>query len=342
VTEKRTGFGIIGLGVWGETHLKAYADTPGCELVGLCDLNEELAQRRAEEYSVPFWTTDYRELLERPDLQAVSVVTPDFAHFEIGMAAAQAKKHLLLEKPMATRLSEAEQMAQAAEEAGVILMVDFHNRWNPAFVDAKAAIEAGEVGEVRMISLLLNDILWVPTDMLSWAGQSTVAWFLAAHIADLARWLTGREVERVWSVARSGVLSSLGIDTPDFFQTILEMEGGLVTHLENCWIMSNNQPNLFDLKMELFGSEGSIYVDMGTNRMVEKYTPEEATYPVLTVCNEIHGKQTGFGIESIRHFAECVMTGTQPLVTSQDGMENVRIVAAIHQSAESGEPVTLR
>lgn len=340
--ENHAGFGVIGLGVWGETHLKTYTDTPGCELVGVCDLNEELAQRRAEEYGVPFWTTDYHELLARPDLQAVSVVTPDFAHFEIAMAAAAAGKHLLLEKPLATHLAEAEQIAQAAQEAGIILMVDFHNRWNPAFTDVKAAIKAGEVGKVQMISLLLNDTLYVPTEMLSWAGRSTVAWFLASHSADLARWLTDQEVTRVYSVARSEVLRNLGVDTPDFFQTILEMEGGAVVHLENCWIMSNSQPNLFDLKMELFGSEGSLYVDMATHRMLQKYTPEEGVYPDMAVVKEVHGKRMGFGIESIRHFAECVVSGKQPLITPQDGVENVRIVAAIHQSAESEQPVVLR
>ena len=105
--------------------------------------------------------------------------------------------------------------------------------------------------------------------------------------------------------------------------------------------MANSQPNLFDLKMELFGSAGSLYVDMATHRMLQKYTAQGGVYPDMAVVQDIHGHRHGFGIESIRHFAECVITGKTPLVTVQDGVENVRIVAAIHESAASGQPVEL-
>ncbi len=336
------GFGIVGLGVWGENHLRAYCGAPGARVVGVCDLDEALARRRAEEYGVPFWTTDYRELLAQDGLEAVSLVTPDFAHYEIAQAAVAAGKHLLVEKPLTTKVEEAEQLAAAAKQAGVLLMVDFHNRWNPAFAAAKRAVDSGEVGEVQMLSLLLNDTLWVPTEMLSWAGRSSVAWFLASHLADLARWLTGQEVERVYAVARSRVLAAHGVDTPDFFQSLLEMDGGAVVHLENCWIMSNSQPNLFDLKMELFGAEGSLYVDMATHRMMQKYTPRGGEYPDMAVVQEVQGRFGGLGIESIRHFARCVQGQEQPAVSPQDGVENVRIVAAIHESAARGEAVRLR
>ena len=102
MTEQQVGFGVIGLGTWGEYHLKTFADEPGVYTAGICDLNEELLQQRAEEYDVGFATTDYKELLARDDIQAVSVVTPDFLHYDIAVAAAQAGKHILLEKPMAT------------------------------------------------------------------------------------------------------------------------------------------------------------------------------------------------------------------------------------------------
>ena len=341
MAEEFGGFGVIGLGLWGETHLQVYTSTPGCRLLAVCDLDADLARRRAEEYGVPRWTTDYRELLAEPGLSAVSIATPDFAHYELAAAAIAAGKHVLLEKPMTTRLDQAEALAQAARAAGVTVMVDFHNRWNPAFVTAREAILAGEVGQIATLSLLLNDTLYVPTQMLSWAAKSSVGWFLGAHVADLARWLTGEEVTRVFCVARSRTLSALGVDTPDFMQTILELSGGAVAHLENCWIMSDSQPNLFDLKLELFGAQGSLYVDMATNRMLQKYTPAGGVYPDLAVRGSVHGKPRGFGLESIRHFAECVLTGAAPLVSLDDGVENVRIVEAMHRSAELGQPVDL-
>lgn len=334
--------GVIGLGVWGETHLMAYSTEPMAELVGICDLNEELAKQRAEEYGVEFWTTDYQELLARDDIDAVSVVTPDFSHREIAVAAAEAGKHILLEKPMATSVEDAQAIVDAAARAGVRLMVDFHNRWNPAMVAAKEAVKAGEMGEPQVMSLRLNDTIYVPTQMLSWAGRSTVVWFLGSHAVDLVRWLFDDEVVRVYAVSRSHVLSGLGIDTPDFFHYILELSRGGVAHVENCWIMSDSMPTIFDFKLELIGSQGTIFADCSTHRMVQKYTREEATYPDVAVRTEIHGRPGGFGVESIRHFARAVATGEPLPVSAEDGVENTRVLVAVHESAERGEPVEIK
>ncbi|MFQ5809711.1 MAG: Gfo/Idh/MocA family protein, partial [Armatimonadota bacterium] len=210
-------FGIIGVGTWGETHLKAISTHPHCEIACICDVNEELLKQRAEEYGIERCTTDYKELLADDDIMAVSVVTPDFAHREIAVAAAEAGKHLLIEKPLATTVEDCEAIIEAVDKAGVMMMVDYHNRFNPPFTQAKAAIEAGELGELQMMSIRLSDTIYVPTGMLSWGGTSTVAWFLASHCVDLIRWLSGEEATRVYSVSRSRVLASQGIATPDFF-----------------------------------------------------------------------------------------------------------------------------
>jgi len=333
------GFGVIGGGVWGETHLMAYAACPRARLVGVCDINEELARQRAAQYGAEMWTTDYRELLARDDVDAVSIVTPDFLHHEMAVAAAEAGKHILLEKPMATSVEEAQSMADAAEKAGVKLMVDFHNRWNPAFVQIKAAIDAGEMGELQMASIRLNDTIYVPTGMLSWAARSTVAWFLGSHAIDLVRWLFADEVVRVYAVSRSRVLAGRGVDTPDFFQYVYELAGGGVAHVENCWIMAESLPTVFDFKVELIGTEGTIFADCSTHRMVQKYTKGKATYPDVAVRLEVHGRPAGFGVESIRHFVRAVVTGEDLSLTPQDGIENTRVLVAVHESARTGQPV---
>ncbi len=335
------GFGLIGTGTWGETHLKLYSTDPRVRLASICDINEELVKRRASEYGVKNWTTDYRELLARDDVQAVAIVTPDFLHQEIGLAAAEAGKHILLEKPMATTVEECEAINAAVERAGVKLMIDFHNRFNTPFTETKAAIEAGEIGEPQMISLRLNDTIHVPTGMLSWAGRSSVAWFIGSHSVDLVRWLLEDEVVRVYSVARSRVLAKRGIDTPDFFQSVLELSRGGVAHIENCWIMSESYPTVFDFKMELIGDKGHLMADLSTHRMLQKYTEAKATYPDVTASPMIHGKPAGFAVESIRHFVDCVANNKQPLVTGADGLAATKVVAAIHESAMTGKPVNL-
>jgi len=88
MSDQQVGFGVVGLGTWGENHLKTLADEPGVYVAGIYDINEELLNRRAEEYDIPFITTDYEELFTHNEVQAVSVVTPDFLHYDIAMAEA--------------------------------------------------------------------------------------------------------------------------------------------------------------------------------------------------------------------------------------------------------------
>ena len=143
----KTGFGLIGAGiVGGAWHAHVYHHMPRAELVAICDLNLARAQEVADRYGVKHVTSDYRDLLARQDIAAVSIATPDFAHREIAVAAAQAGKHILVEKPLATTVADAEAILQAVEAAGVKLMVDYHNRANPAFTAARQAVDAGELG----------------------------------------------------------------------------------------------------------------------------------------------------------------------------------------------------
>jgi len=341
VSNQQIGFGVVGVGTWGENHLKTLADEPGVYVAGICDINEELLNRRAQEYNIPFVTTDYQELLAQNEVQAVSVVTPDFLHHDIAIAAAQAGKHILVEKPMATSLEEAYDIAATVHEAGVTLMVDFHNRWNPTIIEMKKAIEAGELGEIEMASFRLSNKIWVPTELLSWGGQTTVTWWLGSHISDLACWLLQDRAVRVYSVARRGVLADMGLDTPDFFHSILEFAGGAVVHLDNCWILGDAMPSVIDFQVQLVGSEGTMYADCSHNLSSQKYTHDRSEWPNPLVMTDSHGTPRGFAIESIRHFAGCNRDGRQPLISVAEAVHNVEILAAIHQSAAEGQPVEI-
>ena len=338
-----TGFGVIGVGTWGERHAAVYAYRPDVELTVVCDANEERAKEIARRYGAKGWTTDYREAMA-PDglgkgLGAVSVVTPDFAHRDVALAAAEAGKHVLCEKPLATTVEDCEAIIGAAGEAGVKLMVDFHNRFNPPMLRIKEALDDGELGEPVMMYVRLSDTIFVPTKMLSWAGRSTVGWFLGSHSFDLVRWLCGAEVKRVYAVSRSVVLKDRGIDTPDFFQTTLDLENGATAHVENCWVLAETAPAVFDFKCEVVGTKGTMYADMSHHRMLRKYTPEGAAYPDVMACPEVHGRPTGFAIESIHHFVDCVLGAREPLVTGEDGLRATKIVLAMEESARAGRPV---
>lgn len=335
------GFAVIGSGLWGSLHARVYAESPRGRLAAVCDLDQARASELGSRFGAEAYT-DLGKMLARDDVDAVSIVTPDFAHVEIALAAIAAGKDILVEKPLATTSADCRRIIDAAKSANVKLMVDFHNRWSPPFCAAKASIDEGEIGSVRLITYRLNDTIFVPTKMLSWAGKSTVAWFIGSHALDTVTWLIGDKVAHVYAVSKSVVLKGRGIDTPDFYAVTLEFENGAVATVENCWILPESLPNIFDLKCEIVGSEGAFFVDGSSHRMLEKHAGGKGLYPDVLVLPEVRGKQMGFAAESIRHFIDCVVDDMEPSVTGEDGLKATELIEAIERSVASGQRVTMR
>jgi len=335
----KTGFGLIGTGLWGETHANVYSSYPEVEFKAVCDLREDRAKEIAKKYGAESSYTDYKKLLERDDIAAVSIATPDFAHTDIAVDALKAGKHVLIEKPLATTVEDCEKILSAKGDQK--LMVDFHNRWNPPFVSTKNSIVNGELGKPMMMYIRLNDTIFVPTNMLKWASKSEVVWFVGSHAVDLARWLFDDEVCKVYAVSRSEVLKSRGVDTPDFYQAILEFKNGGVATVENCWILPNSLPTIIDFKCEIVGSEGAVYMDISSHGAIQTYTVDKASNPDLLAMPVIHGKQMGFAVESIKHFVDCVVNDKELMVSGEDGLATTKIISAIIESSRKGEPVEL-
>lgn len=337
----KPGLALIGCGLWGSVHARAFAASQSARLVTTCDVDEGRAARFAKEYRAERHSTSWEDVLKDPEIDAISVATPDFAHGDIVRAAIVAGKDVLVEKPMATTVAECREIVAAQKAQGIKLMVDFHNRWNLPFVHLRRMVESGELGALVMMNLRLNDTLFVPTKMLSWAAKSSSAQFLGSHLVDLVRWLSGAEVRRVYAVSRSGVLKDRGIDTPDFFQSTLELSNGGTAVLENCWIVNENAPNVFDLQGEFIGTKGSVYVNASHHRMIEKYTEQGAGLPDVVAAADRYGKPVGFAVAAVEHFIECVANDLEPMVTGEDGLKAAQVVAAIEESARTYQAVEL-
>ncbi|MBI5092408.1 MAG: Gfo/Idh/MocA family oxidoreductase [Candidatus Hydrogenedentes bacterium] len=337
---RSVGLGLIGAGGWGAMHARTYAAVDGARLYGVADPAVDRARALAEPYQARAYA-DYHELLKDDRIEAVSIVTPDFAHEEPILAAARAGKHILAEKPLAMTVEACERILEVVEKAGVKLMVDFHARWSPPLYKARDAIRNGELGAVQHVYYRLNDRIFVPTEMLWWAAKSTVMWFVGSHTIDTVRWLLGEEVRRVYAVSRKEVLKARGIDTPDYYLATLEFASGATAVIENSWILPNSTPSLVDVKCEVAGSKGAIYIDATHNRALEKYTESEAGFPDILVMPSLYGRQQGFAAESIRHFIECVRDDRTPMVTGRDGLEVTKVICAIEDSVRSRQPVEL-
>jgi predicted dehydrogenase len=338
----RVGFGVIGAGLFGENHALVYSRLPGVELVAVCDQNEARAREVAERYGARTYYTDYAQLLAEPDITAVSIATPDFAHSEIALAAAQAGKHILCEKPLATTVEEAQSIVDAAARAGVKLMVDFHNRVNPPFVAARDSVRDGAIGTPSYAYARLSNTTFVPLEMLSWADRSSALFFLGSHAIDIMRFILNDTVARVHAVSRSGILKGLGVDAPDFHVAIAEFERGAVVTFENAWILPRSQPMVYDFKVEVLGSDGALYVDSSHHGAFELHSGGRLSYgDVLGVTPTSDLRVGGFVLEAISRFADAVLHDRPVLATGEDGVEATRIVDAIKRSAETGQPIDL-
>lgn len=340
----QTGFGLIGTGiVGGAWHAHVYHNMPQADLVAVCDLDEARAREIAARYGVPHVYTDYRDLLARDDIAAVSIATPDFAHRDLAVAAARAGKHILVEKPLATTVEDANAILEAVEAAGVKLMVDFHNRVNPPFVLARQSVMDGELGELKYIYARLSNTTFVPTQMLPWAGKSSALWFLASHTLDMCQWLLNDKPVRVYALSRSGLLREMGVDTQDFHVALVEFAKGAVVTLENSWILPETEPNVFNFKMEVLGSQGALYINTSDHRAVEKYTRDSISLPdVLGFALDANSaRMSGFVLEAIARFVDAVVDDKPVLATGAEAALVTTVLCAVEESSRTGQPVNL-
>jgi predicted dehydrogenase len=334
--------GVIGAGLWGNNHAHTFNILPETELMAVCDIDAGRAERMKAEFGAKIAVTDYTKLLARDDIDAVSIATPDFTHTPIILAALGAGKHVLSEKPLATNVREAEEIAEVASISAGKLMIDFHNRVNPVFAQMRAMVQAGDIGTARHGSARLSNTTFVPFEMLNWAAKSSALWFLGSHLVDVLRFILNDEVSRVYAVTRAGQLAAGGVDTKDFHVSVLEFAKGTVVSMENSWILSRDNPSLVDFKLDLVGEKGQLQADPthsgGLRRIVEgglRYSDYIGSTPTGDT------RIGGFVAESIARFVDSVVHGAPLLADAADGLANTKVLAAIEASAQSGKAVEI-
>lgn len=339
---QRLRMGVVGAGLWGANHAHVFTTLPETELVAVCDVSPERAEAMKAETGAKAAYTRHEDLITDPHVDAVSIATPDFTHTPIILAALAAGKHVLSEKPLATTLEEASAIADAAARSKAKLMVDFHNRVSPAIVQVREAVASGEIGRPVHGSARLSNTTFVPLEMLSWASRSSALWFLGSHALDALRFVLADEVKRVYAVSREGVLAARGVATKDVHLAILEFAKGTVVTMENSWLLSPDNPQVFDFKLELVGDKGQVQADPSHNGAVRRLTGKGLRYAdVLGVAPTGATRVGGFVFEAIARFVDAVLRDAPLLADVADGLAATRALAAIEQSAASGRPVDL-
>lgn len=331
-------FGIIGMGIRGKMYASVISQNPNAEVRAICDTNEEVLKEMSEKYGAEAYT-DFHDMIDRGDINVVIVATPDFMHREAVLYAASHKLNMMVEKPFSTSVEECREMTDVIRENGVKCLVAFENRWSLPFINTKAMIDAGDVGNILNIYALLNDTEYVPKEMLPWAGKSTPAWFLFPHIIDMASWYTGKEVKRVYATGVKKKLAAEDIDTYDSVEAILTYKDGTSGVFTTTWVLPESYPVVADQKMMIVGEKSSISIDL-CEQMVKMASPDKFQNPRI-LGTPVNGHLNAPPAHMLNGYIDVLENDGEPLATEEDGLRNTIIIAAIHESIRTGMPVDI-
>ena len=327
---------LIGCGGISRAHLDGIRQLDGLvEVVAVCDTDRgAAAQAAARAGGGPAVCERYQEVLARDDVQAVDILLPHHLHAPVTLAAAAAGKHVLCEKPNARTRAEARQMIQAAQAAGIKLMVAYCERYANEYQAAHALLQQGAIGPLHLSRIDHNQ--WVSPPAGHWLtdpealGGGAVAGS-GTHRLDLLRWFNG-EVARVAAfAANTGVTTGRGEDVAAIS---LEFANGAVGEMAISW--SCRRFPWYE-GLWLYGEQGVIH-NVGGLQLSRLGADGQATeYEPVPLPHDDRG---GFR-EEIRHFAECVLENRQPLTDGEQALRTLELVEAVYRAATTRQVVSL-
>ena len=377
---------MIGYGFMGAAHSQGWRvaprffDLPAMPSMDLLvGRHTDAAEAAAQKWGWAETVSDWREAVARPDIDVIDIVTPGDSHAEIAIAALDAGKHVLCEKPLANSVDEAVAMADAAQRAakkGVFAMVGFTYRRVPAATFARDLVAAGRIGEVRQVRAnYLQDWLVDPQAPLAWrldkkqAGSGALG-DIGAHAIDLAQFITGQKLSSV-----SGILETIVKERPVLADsrglsgtagsehgTVTVDDLALFTGRFESGALGSFEATRFStgrknaLRIEISGSLGAISFDLEDLNALQFYDATvpatehgftrilvtEPEHPYMSAwwpAGHMIGYEHGFTHQA-RDFIEAITTGTQPRPSFDDGLQVQRVLAAVEASSDNGSAWT--
>jgi predicted dehydrogenase len=307
-------------------------------VTAICTRRADRLAEIGSRHGVAVRCTDFRTLLERDDVDAVCVATPDHAHHAPVRAALEAGKHVLCEKPFTTDLTEADDILQLLRtRPKQKLQVAFNHRWLTSYHHGSVAIRRGDIGRPVSGYARKNDTIYVPTEMLPWAARTTPIHFLGAHDIDLMRWYFDDEPVTAYARGVRGVLAGRGVNTWDVVQAMVSFKGGAIATFEAAWIYPNTFPTLTDSFVEVIGTEGHLHFDR-KRESIEISTAKQFTYPKTFLLSDVFGRARGAFVECLSDFVSAISGDTEPRVTAFDGRQVTAVLDAVTRSLASGRP----
>jgi predicted dehydrogenase len=334
----KIGVCIIGAGRAGLIHAKNFRrNVSHADLVAVVDPVESVALDAARALDVDTYYTDYKEALSNKDIHAVVVVTPTIYHRDIVVAAAQAGKHVLCEKPMAMNELECDEMIEAAKANKVKLQIAFMRRFNDSFLQAKEQIEAGSIGEVVAVHSLTRGPSTPQRWMYDLKKSNGPLAEVNSHDIDTLRWFVGSEFESVYAIAGNYRNLDVKDEFPDFYDNVTL----------NAKFMNGKQGSIdgavsvkygYDSRVEVLGTEGVLFIGQVHEKTIITANKNGLTRPVMNSWRTLY---TDAYLAEDQHFIDSILEDMEPKVTGFDGKMAVKVVNAGNRSIVEGKVIYL-
>ncbi|MSP11473.1 MAG: Gfo/Idh/MocA family oxidoreductase [Chloroflexi bacterium] len=355
--DTRLKVGIIGCGI-GKSHAEAYTQLPNVQIVALAGLDVERCAQLARTYSISRVYKEYTDLLQDDEVQAVSIGLPNFLHAPAAIAALEAGKHVLCEKPLARRAAEAQQIVDKAQEVGKVLSICYNHRFRNDVQMMRQAVSAGHLGEVYYAKagwMRRSGIpglgTWFTNKELSGGGPLID---LGVHVLDMALFVLGYPQPLTVSAATYAKFGPQGkggfiggrftnltngkFDVEDLATAFIRLEGGLTLTLETSWASYSSFGD--DFYIHLMGDIG------GADMTVRSYTTTDTLrfigdmmgYPAVS---RNFGGEGGKHLGAVQDFVDAILNHREPLATGAQGVTCMQIIDAIYQSAKQGREVEM-
>lgn len=330
----KNGWGLIGTGRIAEDRmLPGINSYEGNQLIGVVSRDAGRANDFARRFNAKHAYISYDDLLRNPEVTVVAIHTPNSLHAEQAIAAARAGKHVFCDKPMATSVADAERIVRECEKAGVMLGVNFHNRFMPCFIETKRIIDSGEIGKVLMVQVEASAGPAAASVSASWRGDPALAGLgtsmnVGVHVYDILRYLLSSEIVQVSAMfdAAPGVMERTSLATFKF-------ANGVMAQLN----VNQTTPNAHN-DFVIYGDKSRI-TGKGLTR-------SRAGGELQVITNDGASRSTEFAAVNahaacVVGFSKAILEGSAPVASGIDGLRSVQLTDAMGKSAWEGVHVRL-
>lgn len=324
------GVGVIGLGFFGARHASIHARHPAARLIAVCDRDERRAGAVAKETGAEALSA-FDELLAREDIEAVSICLPDRLHEEAAVAAAQAGKAILLEKPMAHDTETASRIAAAVEASGTRLMVGHILRFDPRYVQVFDAAAPERLGEPIHLRATRNGVRSTARRL---GAASSILFYMGVHDVDAMQWIARSRIARVYAQKRA----VLGTGNEDAISAVVNFENGAIGSIDYSWAWPDGLMNGYRASLEIVGTRAAAFLDCADQGFYA-ITDAGTTGGDTHLWPEVNGRIVGDLADEIDHFVTATRDGAPYLQPWREAFDAIPVLDALARSAQTGEPV---